>query len=42
MEISKEYVDMLKKMKKAKDQGDKDGTKPVALDDLDEDMMADE
>jgi len=43
LEISKEYVDMLKKMKKAKDAGgNSDGSKPTGFEDLDEDMMADE
>lgn len=42
LEISKEYIDMLKKLKKAKDAGvQSDGSRPAAFDDVDEDMMAD-
>ena len=41
LEISKEYVELLKTMKKAKDQGNIDGTKQMVFEDLDEDMMAD-
>lgn len=46
LEISKEYIDMLKKLKKAKETGglnpDGGGGRSTAFDDLDEDMMADE
>lgn len=45
MEISKEYVDMLKKLKKNRDDDNKKGPGPKApapFDELDEDMMGDE
>jgi COP9 signalosome complex subunit 3 len=45
LEISKEYVDMLKKLKKAKEQGGEKGGEQIMfadVTDLDEDMMGDE
>jgi COP9 signalosome complex subunit 3 len=46
LEISREYIDMLKKLKKAKETGGglnpDGGGRSTAFDDLDEDMMADE
>lgn len=42
LEISKEYIDMLKKLKKGKEAGVQADGRPATLEDLDEDMMADE
>jgi COP9 signalosome complex subunit 3 len=41
-EISKEYIDMLKKLKKGKEAGVQADGRPATFEDLDEDMMADE